>query len=90
MDILAEFFFELLFEVPFDMAMDSRRLKIWVKTLLFCLLGGALDALFLVMCISCWQNWDGTVRMVMSVITAGWTALVVLGAIHGHRKKWKN
>ena len=71
MDFLLELVGELL-DVPFEAAMESRRIKTWVKTLLFSLLGGAMAALFTVMTVSVWrdqQNMAGTT--VLALITLG-------------------
>ena len=89
MDFLLELVGELL-DVPFEAAMESRRIKTWVKTLLFSLLGGTMAALFTVMTVSVWrdqQNMAGTT--VLALITLGWTAFVVFSAIRGHKRKWK-
>lgn len=90
MDFLLELVGELLFEAPFEAAMESCRVKTWVITLLFSLLGDAMAALFTVMTVSIWrdqQNMAGTT--VLALITLGWTAFVVYGAIRGHKRKWK-
>ncbi len=89
MDFLLEFLGELLFETPVYLAMESKRVKCWLKTLLFCLIGGAVDALFIVVCIGCWQDWEITVRCVMSALTLGWTLVIIFGVLRGHRRKWK-
>ena len=86
MEFLPELAGALLFEAPFEAAMESRR----VKTLLFSLLGGAMAALFTVMTVSFrrdQQNTAGTA--VPALITLGWSAFVVFGAIRGHKRKWK-
>lgn len=90
MEFLPELAGALLFEAPFEAAMESRRVKTWVKTLLFSLLGGAMAALFTVMTVSFrrdQQNTAGTA--VPALITLGWSAFVVFGAIRGHKRKWK-
>jgi len=91
MDFLFEFVAEFLFETPFEIAMESRRVKTWIKTTLFCILGGLLSFLFGFMAVSVWidqRNLAGTV--VMALLTLGWTAIVVFGAIRGHKCKWKH
>lgn len=90
MDFLIEFLGEFLFEVPFEVTMESRKVKTWVKTVLFCLLGGVLTALFAFMTVSIWMN-DRNITgvIVLAVITLGWVIFVILGAIRGHKRKWK-
>lgn len=53
---------ELLFEVPFEAAMESRKLKTGVKTTLFCVLGGLIEVLFALLTVSSWQDNDYTAR----------------------------
>ncbi len=82
-----EFLAGLLFEVPLDIAMESRQLKTWVKTLLFSLLGGGMALLFY------WLTWqsrgDREAFTVLCGISIGWTALIVFGARVGHKRNWK-
>ena len=89
MDLIFEFVAELLFEVPFEIAMENRRIKTWIKTTLFCILGGLLSFLFGFIAVSVWldqRNIVGTV--VMALLTLGWIAFIILGAIWGHKRKW--
>ena len=81
---------ELLFEVPFEAAMESRKLKTGVKTTLFCVLGGLIEVLFALLTVSSWQDNDYTARFFMTTITVAWFLLVIFGAIRGHSRKWKN
>ena len=90
MDDLVEAVLELLFEVPFEAAMESRKLKTGVKTTLFCVLGGLIEVLFALLTVSSWQDNDYTARFFMTTITVAWFLLVIFGAIRGHSRKWKN
>lgn len=81
---------ELLFEIPFETTMESRKLKTSVKTVLFCILGGLIEALFVFITVSSWQDNDDISRFFMTAITVVWILLVVFGAIRGHKRKWKN
>ena len=90
MDFLLELIVGIFFEAPLDAAMESRRVKTWVKTMLFSLLGGAMAVLFNVMTVSVWQDQRNiTSTIILALITLCWTAFVVWGAIHGHKRKWK-
>lgn len=90
MDDLVEAVLELLFEVPFEAAMESRKLKTGVKTTLFCVLGGLIEVMFAFFTVSSWQDNDYTARFVMTIITVAWFLFVIFGAIRGHSRKWKN
>ncbi len=89
MSFLTEFILELLFEIPFDMAMESRRLKTGVKTALFCLLGGGIVALFVWITVSTWLDGDAPAAVVTGILTAAMTALLIYGAVRGHKRNWK-
>lgn len=84
MDILMEFLLALFFEAPFEMAMESRRLKTWVKTLLFCILCGAISVFIGVIA------FYPPFQLEVAVIWGIWTLFSVIAAIIGHRRKWKN
>lgn len=84
MDIFMELLLSLFFEAPFEMAMESRRLKTWVKTLLFCLLCGAISVLIGVVA------FYPPVEPEVAVIWGIWTVFSVIAAVIGHRCKWKN
>jgi len=89
-ELLLDFLFELLFEVPFDAAMDSKRLKTWVKTMLFSILGGAVVLLFAVITfsIACDGNVSGA--LTVGAVTLALLAMVIFGAICGHKRNWKH
>ena len=79
-----EFLLELFFEAPFELAMESKRLKTWVKTLLFSLLCGAISVFLAVVAFA------PPFELEVAVIWGIWTVFSVIGAIIGHRRKWKN
>ena len=90
MDFLIEIILELLFEVPIEAAMESRRLKTGVKTALFCVLGGVITLFFAALTVQKWiANDDFTGAFFMTLITALMLFGVIFGAIHGHKRKWK-
>lgn len=90
MDFLVELILELLFEVPIDLAMGSRRLKKSVKTVIFCVLGGGLTVLFGAIAVVCWHDGDSTGAFFVALITLVMLFGTVFGAIRGHRNNWKN
>lgn len=89
MELLLDFLFELLFEVPFDAAMESKRLKTWVKTTLFSIVGGAVVLLFAVISVSTAFDGNFSGAFAMGTVTLALLALVVFGAICGHKRNWK-
>lgn len=84
MEFLFEFLFDLFFEIPMDIAMGSKRLKNWVKTLLFCLVGGAVSVLLAVIAFT------PPIIVEAAGICVLWTVFVIVGAVIGHRSKWKH
>ncbi len=90
MDVIVELLGEILFEVPLDLTMGSRRIKTWIKTTVFCIVGGALIGLLCFLSICAWRDYGLVEGIVLAVITAGILALIIFGAIRGHKTKWKN
>lgn len=90
MDFLVELILELLFEVPIDLAMGSRRLKKSVKTVIFCVLGGGLTALFGAIAVLTRMDGDGKGAFFISLVTLVMLFGTVFGAIRGHKNNWKN
>lgn len=89
MDFLVELVISLLFEVPVEAAMESKRLKTGVKTAIFAVLGGLLTVFFWYLSICCWLRSDATATFFMTIISAIFTVGVIFGAIHGHKRNWK-
>jgi membrane protein YdbS with pleckstrin-like domain len=90
MDLFAEILISLLFEAPAEAIMESRRIKTWVKTTLFLVLGLSLSVLFGFLTWSVSLQGDnvwGTVAT--GLICAVWTVFVICSAVKGHKRKWK-
>ena len=90
MDFLMELLFGLLFEAPAEALMESKRVKTWVKTTLFLILGLSLSILFGFMSYSVASgesNLSGSCAGWL--ICIAWTVFVVWMAIRGHKRKWK-
>ena len=88
MDFLFEFLFEFLLEGIFEITVNNPKVKTWVKTLVFLLLSESLAGFFL------WLSFhapaaepggDLVVRFIAVALGIGFLA----GAIHGHRRDWK-
>ena len=84
MEFVMEFLLGLFFEIPFDMAMESKRLKTWVKTLLFSLVCGVISVVLAIIA------FEPPFILEVAVIWGIWTIFSVVGAIIGHRRKWKS
>lgn len=85
-----ELVLELLFEVPIEAAMESRRLKTGVKTAIFCVLGGVITLFFALLTVQKWiPSDDFTGAFFMTLITTVMLFGVIFGAIRGHKKNWK-
>lgn len=84
MDVLMEILIGLFFEAPFEMAMESKRLKTWVKTLLFCIVCGVVSVLLAIIAFVPPYIWE------VAGIWAIWTLFSIIGAFIGHKRKWKN
>lgn len=90
MEFLMELIMGILFEAPIEATMESKRVKTWIKTTLFVILGAAVDVLFiLVACSVCFSDHDPSGSIIFWILAVGWTALILYGAIVGHKHKWK-
>lgn len=90
MDFILELIFGIFFEVPAEALMESKRVKTWVKTTLYLLLGLSLSVLFGFMAYSVTTR-DGNLSggIVAGVICAVWTVFVIWSAIYSHKRKWR-
>lgn len=89
MDFLVEIIMELLFEVPLEAAMESKKLKKCVKTAIFCIICGGITALFAVITALMWLDNDDTGAFFMTLMTMGMLAMTIFGAVRGHNRNWK-
>lgn len=89
MDDLVEFLLELL-EIPFEIAMQSNKLKTWVKTLIFCIPSGCITLFFGYLSVISWLDNATTSALFCTLLTIGFVVFTVFGAIRGHKRKWKN
>ena len=88
MDFIFEFIFELVLEGIFGLTVRNPKVKTWVKTVVFLLISEAFAGFFL------WLSYrapaaepggDLVVRIIAIALGIGFLA----GAIHGHRRNWK-
>ena len=91
MDFLLELLFGIFFEVPMEMAMESKRLKSWVKTLLFFIAGNLITALLVFIFLGIYKDGpiDGT-GIFVAVFCAAWFLFITGLSIHGHLKGWQS
>ena len=91
MDFLLELLFGIFFEVPMEMAMESKRLKPWVKTAIMFVVGNLLTVLMAVISVSLryseeavpgsWK-WAAAMSVFFFILS-----LVI--CISGHRRGWR-
>ena len=91
MDFLFELLFGIFFEMPMTMAMESKRLKPWVKTAIMFFVCNLLTVLMALIAVS--------LRNTEEAVEGGWIAAAVMGAvffvlsvvicISGHRRGWQ-
>ena len=92
MDFILELLFGFFFEVPMEMAMESKTLKPWVKTAIVFVVAKLLTALMALIAISLYHREDAADN--------GWQVAVVFGivlfvgslvvCISGHRRGWQD
>lgn len=90
MDFVLELFFGIFLEAPLEAAMESRKLKPRVKTVLFLIVGNLVTALLVFAAVTTWREQGsrfGTI--VLSLLSLGCVIFLVWAAIHGHRRGWK-
>lgn len=88
LEFLAELGMELLGEIA-ELFLESGRVKVWVKTVFFFLLGAALCVGVGHLGLESYR--DGNLEgAVISGVVAGLFVLITLaGAVYGHKKGWK-
>ena len=90
MDFLMELIMGILFEAPIEATMESKRVKTWIKTTLFVVLGSVVEALFLFLAyMSCFVDKEPVLTIIALALVVGWLIVIIYGAIHGHKHKWK-
>ena len=89
MDFIFDFVIPFFFEASVDAAMDSKRLKPWVKTAVFFLAGNLLTLLLAV--ISADFGNDPTIAadgVIAKYVAIGWFCIMVVLCFLGHRSGW--
>ena len=89
MDFFFDFVIPFFFEASVDMAMDSKRLKPWVKTAVFFLAGNLLTLLLAVISA---DFGDDPMRMadgqIAKYVAIGWFCIMAVLCFMGHRSGW--
>lgn len=88
MDFLLELILTIFVEAPLDAAMESKRIKTWVKTLIVFLLGNLLTALFVLAAMK--GSEEPGVDLLSMGIAAVWFLAVIGMCIYGQKKKWND
>ena len=89
MDFFIELLFGLFVEVPLDAAMESKRLKTWVKTVLMSLLCSLPLLLIGFACVVNWKadGWYAGTLCLCAILMAG-VAFSIWMIRDGHKRKW--
>ena len=89
MEFLSELLFGLLFEVPVELMGESRRLRTWVRTVVYFLVLNALTVVLLIIAADFSHDpqaaGDAASAMYFAI---GWFAVSVLLCVIGHRSRW--
>ena len=89
MDFLLELLFGFFFEVPMEMAMESKRLRPWVKTVLVFILGNLLTVLLLLVAADLFNDPARAADARMAQYFAmGWFVVMVGLCVMGHLGRW--
>lgn len=88
MDFLVELIGELI-TLPFDLAMESSRVKTWVKTVLKSLCALFLIAMFVLLTVLVAMEGVLWRTLLLSVFSAGISLYLIYSVIRGHRRGWK-
>lgn len=90
MDFLFELIFGLFFEVPMEMAMESKTLKPWVKTAVMFVAINILTAVLLFIAYAAQKKPDGISGGKIALILAGISFVCSIAVcIYGHRRGWR-
>lgn len=86
MDFLLELVAAIFIEVPLEATMESKRVKTWVKTMVFFLVGNILTVILAFIAL------DGSQESGVDALTIGigiiWFLAVTALSIYGHKRKW--
>lgn len=89
MDFLLELLFGIFFEMPVEMAMESKSLKPWVKTALLFLVGNLLTALMVLIAVSDYNDPNAAGNWKFAAVFAAiWFVACVIVCANGHRRGW--
>ena len=71
--------------------MESRKVKTWVKTTIFLIIGVAIFALLALSGLVPWRDrQELSSTIFLEIIAFGWLVFVILGSVYGHKRKWKS
>ena len=90
MDEIIAFFVELLFEVPLNFAMGSKRLKTKVKTTIYCVLSGLFCGAAVALSVLAWLYWPWYGAAIVTLLTLLLIFYCVIRGKRGHKQNWKN
>ena len=89
MDFLIELLFGFFFEIPMEMAMESKRLRPWVKTVLVFIVGNLLTVLLVLIAAELSHDparaGDAKAAQYFAI---GWFVVMAALCVLGHRGRW--
>ena len=88
LEFLAELGMELLGEVA-GLFLESRRVKVWVKTVFFFLLGAALCAGIGILGLISYRDGYRDGAIVSGAIAGLFALITLVGCVYGHKRGWK-
>lgn len=90
MEFLFELLFGIFFEMPMEMAMESKRLKPWVKTVLAFVAGNLVTVLFALCAFGLYNDPDAEGSWeVLAGIATFWCIFWTVLCASGHRRGWQ-
>ena len=87
MDFIIEVVFEF-FGFCLEETFESKKVKVWTKTVLFILLTQAITALMVWGAVYLFQNQDGA-GYVLAALATAWGIGMLIATVYSHKRNWK-
>ena len=87
MDFIIEVVFEL-FGCCLEETFESKKVKVWTKTVLFILLTQSITALMVWGAVYLFQNEDGA-GYVLAALATAWGIGMLIATVYSHKRNWK-
>lgn len=89
MEFLCELIFEIILEGLFGLTVENPKAKLWTKTICFLVVAEGLSAFIAWMGVKAYLDGNVTGGIVVSIIAALMAIGFAAGAVHGHKRNWK-